>query len=58
MALSFGAFAAALVVIGWFLSRLDGIPRVLGLFLLAYGVGMVAAAAFAARGHNPLRKRR
>ena len=57
MALAFAAFAAVLVVGGWFLARLDGIWNLIGLFLLAYGIGMAVAAAFAARGHNPLQRR-
>jgi hypothetical protein len=58
MALTYGSIAALLVVVGLILSRLDGVWRVLGLFCLAYGIGMAVAAAFAARGCNPLQKRR
>jgi hypothetical protein len=58
MALDYGALAAVLIVVGSLLSRLDGVWRVVGLFCLAYGIGMAIAAAFAARGYNPLQKRR
>ncbi len=58
MALSYGAIAAVLIVVGLILSRLDGVWRVLDLFCLAYGIGMAVAAAFASRGYNPLQKRR
>jgi hypothetical protein len=58
MALSYGAIAAVLIVVGLILSRLDGVWRVLGLFCLAYGLGMAVATALAARGYNPLQRRR